>query len=896
MTNERDDGELEPLGIDWALGERLGGERPPDLRAAVRAKLARGAMRRRPQRVLQAALMLLGLAAVCGVAFWPKPVILPTPITAPTPQEPQPTQVSSLADVAALPAGTRAVAAIGVGDAVIEALTRLRELEVLIVREPWNESYGLGLKTTAPPAPEHVTHASWRQFAKFTKLRRLELSGTVMMGQVDQGGTARSLALLECLPLLESLTLRCFDARPELLAQLPRLPNLRALDLSFNHGFLADGIESVLQCRRLRELSLRGCQQLQGDWLARLHQLTELEKLDLGLIDGMNWRSGPSFLDDTEQQVIRRAAERFAAGVNDLALAEIAKSPKLRVLDISSGRWSGKGLAELGKCTTLRDLNLYGGQERGHDFVADLPQDLERLEVCGDFTDGFCAAVREHLPKLRQLCVAACYQITDRGLADLCAMPSLRVLDMRQMRGLTAASSATIGKATQLEELDVRHDDWVTARHVCQWRRQLPKLRKVESDFSEQQIALAGALPAAEKVYSKAGIEALPADTQNVEVQNCDDTCIPALLRLTALEGLALRSYGIGARGAATVASISDDGLRELAKLPKLRLLELSGQVAILGPGIDVLRDLPELETLRLVDMLVPDQAFVGMARLGHLRTVQVVECRGFTGSGLSSLARAPALQEVSLRGCAEIQAEWLLPLVSHRELQWLDLTNTGGPRLGRRAPIQLPAPGTRVTDVVLEALGGATNLHTLKLGKAAISGAGLRHLQGLPRLRVLELDETAVSAEDLQWLPAGLEQLSLRECLQLRGAFGRTLATTSPRLLELDLSGCRDLDASLDSLAAMRSLRKLSLTSCNQGFSAKGLKHLRALTALRELNLSYCTEFTAEAADDLIALPWLEQLSLAGWKSFDTQQWNRIRAMPNLRSLQGEKFWEKLR
>ena len=91
-------------------------------------------------------------------------------------------------------------------------------------------------------------------------------------------------------------------------------------------------------------------------------------------------------------------------------------------------------------------------------------------------------------------------------------------------------------------------------------------------------------------------------------------------------------------------------------------------------------------------------------------------------------------------------------------------------------------------------------------------------------------------------------------------------------------------------------SLRKLSLTSCNLGFSPKGLQQLRTLPSLRELDLSYCTEFTADAVDDLIALTGLEQLSLAGWKSFDTAEWKRLRAMSNLRSIQGDRFWEKLR
>jgi hypothetical protein len=42
-------------------------------------------------------------------------------------------------------------------------------------------------------------------------------------------------------------------------------------------------------------------------------------------------------------------------------------------------------------------------------------------------------------------------------------MPSLRVLDMRQMRGLTVASIDTLLAAQHLEKLDVRHCESVTA-------------------------------------------------------------------------------------------------------------------------------------------------------------------------------------------------------------------------------------------------------------------------------------------------------------------------------------------------------------------------------------------------------------------------------------------------
>lgn len=114
--------------------------------------------------------------------------------------------------------------------------------------------------------------------------------------------------------------------------------------------------------------------------------------------------------------------------------------------------------------------------DRG-EFIASLPRTLRRLELCGDHTDAVCSAMREHLPRLRHLCLAACYRITDAGIRDLVAIPSLRELDLRQMRGLTAAVVEVLATAKQLEWLDLRHCDVITTEHVARLRRELPTLR-----------------------------------------------------------------------------------------------------------------------------------------------------------------------------------------------------------------------------------------------------------------------------------------------------------------------------------------------------------------------------------------------------------------------------------
>jgi hypothetical protein len=111
------------------------------------------------------------------------------------------------------------------------------------------------------------------------------------------------------------------------------------------------------------------------------------------------------------------------------------------------------------------------------DALADMLPPLHALVACGEFGDEFCAKLRERMPELQRLELPACYQITDRGVAELCAIASLRHLDIRQCRGLTAAAMQSLLAAKQLEYLDVRHIDWMTADYVQQLRNALPHLQ-----------------------------------------------------------------------------------------------------------------------------------------------------------------------------------------------------------------------------------------------------------------------------------------------------------------------------------------------------------------------------------------------------------------------------------
>ena len=806
--------------------------------------------------------------------------------------EPVTAVVRSLADAEQLPVTTLAVEVFDADDTTIAALLRLRELESLIVRVPVHENSGLGLKQVSKERTQ-VTVAVWQHLPSFTKLRRLELSGTLLAGRA----TPQQLAGLERLPLLSTLALRYLDTDTELIAVLPRLRSLQRLDLSFNHGFTEGWVEPLLACRGLRSLSLRGCQQLRSADLARLSELPELEELDVGNIDGINWRNSGGDLDDVAREVFaraQRATDRIGMGPRDDALAAWARCAKLKVLDISSGHWSSAGLAELGACRTLRVLNAFGGQDPAVGWVAAMPPELERLEVCGDYRDDFCTAVAAHLKALRHLTIAACYEITDGGLAAVAAMPSLRVLDMRQMRGLTVASIDTLLAAQQLEDLDVRHCEFVTAEHVVRLRRSLPKLQQLATSVDPAAIQAAEQLPAAmPRVFDVAGIQRLaasvPKSIRTIEGIGLDDECIAALAKWKGLEGLVLRPANrllvdrLGPGGLqGPIAPITDAGLRQLAQIPTLRQLHLDRLRRTTAVGLAELAQLPQLTELHCDTMVIDDATLVKLSSL-PLRSLHLSNCRGFGRVGIDAITQLHDLRELAFVGCVHLEQEWLERLADLQKLERVDLSYVGSRTFftGISEFGDPVAPGSGVTSRVLAALGKLPQLRELNVAYGGVDGAGLRGLQSATALRSLDLFGTAVNTADLAELPAALTRLVLGNCppasgghgqpaQQLGHDLGEALASATPRLTELVLAHSATLtDVTVRSLQAVRSLRRL--------------------------DLSHCRGLSTDSAAALVAMPWLEELKLDGI-AFGSAEFDQLRAMPNLKVLETERSRQVLR
>ncbi len=155
-----------------------------------------------------------------------------------------------------------------------------------------------------------------------------------------------------------------------------------------------------------------------------------------------------------------------------------------------------------------------------------------------------------------------------------------------------------------------------------------------------------------------------------------------------------------------------------------------------------------------------------------------------------------------------------------------------------KRFPNLVAVDAEEIVDADLKHLEGLTKLRLLELDVTDITDAGLAHLKGLKNLRELGLIGTQIT-------DAGLAHL--KGLKNLKGLY----------LLETDIT-----DAGLRHLKGLTNLRWLNLFGTN--ITDAGLTHLEGLTNLRVLNLSR-TEITDAGLAHLKGLKNLRELYLEG-------------------------------
>lgn len=248
------------------------------------------------------------------------------------------------------------------------------------------------------------------------------------------------------------------------------------------------------------------------------------------------------------------------------------------------------------------------------------------------------------------------------------------------------------------------------------------------------------------------------------------DAGMPALAKLRNLEFLSLQRTAIGDAGLAYVADlpnlqklllgtdrivdgsppITERGLAELVRLPKLKLLAL-WNVELTEGAVEALRslkplsrllltcrhatiaevrrlhELPNLIRLDLADAALGDEMVDALLEIPSLRQLELDRTR-ITDAGLSRLAASPGLDDLTLAG-TEISAAGLAAFAGHQRLYQLGLDDT------------------KVGDEVIDLLLAMPFLTHVNLSGTAVTDAGVMRLASHRGLKWLGLSRTAVTA-----------------------------------------------------------------------------------------------------------------------------------------------------
>jgi hypothetical protein len=239
------------------------------------------------------------------------------------------------------------------------------------------------------------------------------------------------------------------------------------------------------------------------------------------------------------------------------------------------------------------------------------------------------------------------------------------------------------------------------------------------------------------------------------------DEGIEWLLKLENLQALLLPWFGPD--------GLSNDNLRRLAGLPKLRDLSFHSSGRVTMSGLNALNKLADLESLCPSDV-VQDGGGLDISSLKKLRRLRISMRHQTTRTGdqfvttydachdsdLACLSGLTNLEDLSIWG-AGIGDAGLEHLASLTNLKYLEIS--GGPNL---------------TDDGLKHLAGMHRLDSLHIGDSRVTGQGFAHLYPVKTLHIIRLKSAIpISENALARLRTELPHLQRLEITQPKGPGG---------------------------------------------------------------------------------------------------------------------------
>jgi len=325
------------------------------------------------------------------------------------------------------------------------------------------------------------------------------------------------------------------------------------------------------------------------------------------------------------------------------------------------------------------------------------------------------------------------------------------------------------------------------------------------------------------------------------------------MARIADLDHVVALGIG-GSRG------LSDDGLRQLARMPQLQSLNLSEYPGgkLTDRGLEVLRDLPNLRVFEMTWQRGITDA--GAANLRFCDALERVDLMGSpTGDGaiealqgkakLSSFASGTRVTDAGLRLLHNFpRLETWQGDENTRLLVDGPFTNAGLASLeGLEGVFELDLfwHVTGITPAGFAHLAGLPNLGSLGADGQLSDDEAMRHFAAIRRLRRLRAQGTVATDAGFEALSQSqtLEELWTRETPHL-GSRGFVALSRMPALRNLGVSCKQVSDDALATLPDFPSLRELTPIDVTD----PGFRHIGRCTKLERLSCMYCRETTDEA------------------------------------------------
>lgn len=160
------------------------------------------------------------------------------------------------------------------------------------------------------------------------------------------------------------------------------------------------------------------------------------------------------------------------------------------------------------------------------------------------------------------------------------------------------------------------------------------------------------------------------------------------------------------------------------------------------------------------------DAALIGLKKFPHVGAVTVFDATKCTDRGFAALKELPNFRKLVVEKAALAPAA-ATAIGQCKELRYLSLVNCGLPDAELASLKNLTllehlalADNAQVTDKGMATVKGFERLRVLNLNKTAVSDKGLAELRGLDGLRTLSVRMTKVTSDAAEKFPDGMPNL----------------------------------------------------------------------------------------------------------------------------------------